>query len=311
MPVLKETGLDLTTIGRAFDARFFPRFNQGGLPDWFTNYCMPNLESDQAEETYAWLGNAPVMQQFTGPIPVTKFGSEKYTIENLPFGIGIEVTYEQLRRQKLGQFAARIQQMAARAQVWPLRVFFSELQGSSLGYDGKALFADDHPVGSSTADNNIGSSAASPTAPTAAEIVNAVMAAIQNIRSRTDDQGEPIAEDVEMFKVFVPPTFFKACVEAFGATVIASGSTAITNVLTLAGSGMMVTFVSSPRLSWTTKLAVLASGMGVAPFIYQQEKPVGTSIIDDEINRRVIYTVDAAGNVKPGYWQLACLVTLS
>lgn len=312
MTVLDQTGHDLMTIGRAFDARFYPRFMEGGLPSWFTSVAMPNLESDQAEETYAWLGVSPMMQQFTGPIPVTKLTSEKYTIENLPFGTGIEITYEELRRQKFGAFANRVQQMAARAQLWPLRQFYTELIGSSLGYDGKALFADDHPVGASTVDNNITSGATSTTAPTAAELVTAVMAAIANIRARVDDAGEPIAEDLNTFKVFVPPTFFRAAVEAFGAPVIASGSTAVSNVIVMGGTGLNLTFESSPRLSsWTTKLAVLASGLGMAPFIYQQEKPVSTSIIDDEINRRVLYTVDAAGNVKPGYWQLACLVTLT
>ena len=78
------------------------------------------------------------------------------------------------------------------------------------------------------------------------------------------------------------------------------------------GTGMNITFECSPRLSsWTTKLAVFASGLGMAPFIYQQEKPVGTDVIDDQKNRQVIYTVDASGNVKPGYWQLSCLVTLT
>lgn len=310
MPVLKETGLELTTIGRAFDSRFFPRFMEGGLPAWFTQFCMPNLESDQAEETYAWLGVAPMMAQFTGPIPVTKLGSEKYTIENIPFGVGIEITYEELRRQKLGMFQSRVQQMAARAQSWPLRVFFTELLGSSLGYDGKALFADDHPVGATTVDNNITFDVATATAPTASELVGAVMAAIANIRARVDDAGEPIAEDLTNFKVFVPAAFLKSALEAFGAPVIASGSTAVSNILTMGGTGLTITFESSPRITWTDKIAVLASGMSVAPFIYQQEKPVGTSIIDDEINRRVLYTVDASGNVKPGYWQLASLVTL-
>lgn len=311
MPVLKETGLELSTIGRAFDARFFPRFNTGGLPPWFTQVCWPNLESDQADETYAWLGVAPAMREFSRAIPITRPGSEKFTIVNQNFGIGIEATYEELRRQKFGMFDGVIAQMAARAQLWPLRRFYSELLGSSVGYDGKALFADDHPVGAGTGDNNIDHNVSTTTDPTAAELVGAVMAAIQNIRSRVDDSGEPIAEEITEFKVFVPPTFLKAAMEAFGAPVIASGSTAISNVITMGGTGMRITFEASPRLSsWTTKLAVIGMGLGMGAFIYQQEKPVGTAIIDDEINRRVIYTVDAAGAVKPGYWQLACLVTL-
>lgn len=312
MSVLKETGLELATIGRAFDARFFPRFTTGGLPAWFPMVCWPNLDSDQADETYAWLGVAPAMKRFSRAIPITRPGSEKFAIVNENFGIGIEATYEELRRQKLNMFNGLITQMAGRAQLWPLREFYSELVGSSLGYDGKALFADDHPVGTGTGDNNIGVNVTTTTDPTASELVGAVTEAIRVIRSQVDESNEPIAEEVTQFKVFVPPTFMRAAMEAFGAPVIASGSTAISNVLVMNGTNMQITYEVSPRLSsWTTKLAVLGMGLGVAPFIYQQEKPVGTSIIDDPINRRVLYTVDAAGAVKPGYWQLACLVTLT
>ena len=72
----------------------------------------------------------------------------------------------------------------------------------------------------------------------------------------------------------------------------------------------------NPRLTWTAQFAVFRTDGQVKPFIRQEEEGVTVSAIaegsEEEFkNNRHLYGVKALRNVGYGYWQDACLVTMT
>jgi phage major head subunit gpT-like protein len=306
-------GYSVTALGEALDGRFFPTLGASGIPAWFARVTIPNLDSDQAEEKYGWLNYAPSLVEFKGEVAVSRLPSEQYTLPNIDFARGIEITHAEARRQKFGMFDRRVAELAARASRFPVKLFFQRLLDgeSAVGYDGVAFFSGSHPTGGGTQDNDVTFNVGTPTAPTAAELADAVLSAIEAMHGFTDAEGEPINEELTEFHVLVPPNMMGAAAKAFSAQVIQGSGGAIDNVLT-AVNGMQLSFVASARMAtWNDKIVVLGPGNGVAPFIWQQETPVQTSIVDEELKKRLIYTASMAGNVGYGYWQQAVRVTLS
>ena len=169
---------------------------------------------------------------------------------------------------------------------------------SSVCYDGEYFFDTDHPGYTTSGDvsgtqsNDITSNVTTTTAPTATEMQDAILDGIQQLFSFVDDQGQPLNSGGKNFTV--------------------------SNMVQAVGSlgGFSVNLAINPRLSWTTKLAVFRTDGDVAPFIRQEEQGVKVDAIaegsEKEFTDRVHqYGVSASRNVGYGYWQKACLVTLT
>lgn len=308
---------------RAIIGEYFRRLEQGPA-NWATqlsNY----FASDQAGEDYKWLGMSPAMREWVGGRMAKGLRDNAYTIRNKAFESTLEISIDDLRRDKTGQIMVRIGEQVDRAQAhWARLLSTLIIDGESTAcYDGQLYFDTDHAEGSSgTQSNDISvdisalpvpaTAHGSTTAPAPEELMHAILEGAQAVLGFKDDQGEPMNENARQFLVMVPTSFWKSALAAVGAPSLAQGAT---NIITAAdGFGFQVQV--NPRLTWTTKLAVFRLDGNVKPFIRQEEVPVEVSAIAEgselEFNERVHrYGLYASGNVGYGYWQQSCLVTLA
>jgi phage major head subunit gpT-like protein len=239
------------------------------------------------------------------------------TIANKKFEATLEIPVDWIRRDKTGQINVRVNELARRANAhWAALLSTLIIAGeNTVCYDGQYFFDDDHLEGDSgSQSNDISYDSVSTTVPTAAEMQSAILTAIQAMYGFKDDQGQPLNEDAKAFRVMVPVPFWQASCTALGATVIGGTS----NVVQAVGSlgGLTVALDVNPRLTWTTKFAVFRADGDVSAFIRQEEEGVSIAAIaegselefTDDVHQ---YGIKAMRNVGFGYWQKACLVTLT
>lgn len=315
-----------TTLGsRAIIGEFYKRLSQYIGAGWVgaTSMLFP---SDQASETYAWLGQAPAMREWIGGRVAKALREFGYTIANKKYESTLEVGVDELRRDKTAQIILRIAEQARRAgSHWTSLLSTLLIAGTSaLCYDGQYFFDSDHSEGDSGSQSNLLTSSevaalnvGTATAPTAAEMVSAILGIIAYMMAYKDDQGEPMNEDARSFIVQVgTPALWTGLMGALGTPVIVSGGAAVTNVLgTL--DGFTIKGEYNPRLSsLTAQLITMRADSEVKPLIRQEEVPVTMSAIaegselefEEDVHR---YGIKAIRNVGYGYWQMASYATLS
>lgn len=307
-----------TTLGsRAIIGRFYQALEQDAGVGWVDPISML-FQSDQASETYAWLGQSPAMREWIGGRNAKGFRENGITIANKKYEATLEIPMDWMRRDKTGQIQVRIDEMAQRANAhWAKLATALIVAGeSAAGYDGQYFFDTDHSEGDSgTQDNDIVVDIVTATAPTAAEMETAILKATQQIMGFKDDQGEPMNEAARRFLVMVPTPFMSAAAAALNNPVITTGSSSYTNTLVNLG-GFSYQLAINPRLTWTTKFALFRADGGASALIRQEEEALQISALaegsEEEFKHdRHLYGIKAMRNVGYGYWQKACLVTFS
>lgn len=313
MPI--GTGIGANYSSRAIIGRFYDRLSSTAAPAWVDRTAF-RVESDQPSETYNWLGMSPVMREWAGGRAAQGFRSNGITVENKVFEATVDVSLDDIRRDKTGQFLARIDELPGRAQQHRARLLTDLIIAgeSTVCYDGQFFFDTDHAEGSSGTQSNdlsytVGSDGTT-TAPKAVAITNAVLLAVQSILGFKDDKGEPMNDGAMEFDVMVPTPFMGETIKALTMPLIGGGDSNV-----MIGNSFRLIPVINPRLTWTTKLAVFRTDGIVKPLIEQVEQdPTLDSIAEGselEINERLHrYTVTRIGNAAYGYWQHAALVTM-
>lgn len=301
---------------RAIIGQFYHAMEQNEGASWVGPASML-FNSDQESENYRWLGQSPMMREWIGGRHAKGLRDNGIIIANKKFEATLEIPVDWIRRDKTGQINVRINEMARRANAhWASLLSTLIINGeSTVCYDGQYFFDTDHVEGGSgSQSNDITLDVTTTTAPTTAEMQTAILNGIQQIYSFKDDQGEPLNEDSNRFTVMVPVPFMQSAGAALGATVIGDTSSLIQAVGSL--GGFLVNLAVNPRLTWTTKLAVFRTDGDVAPFIRQEEEGVtvaaraeGSELeFTDDVHQ---YGIKAIRNVGYGYWQKACLITLT
>lgn len=305
---------------RAIIGEFYARLEQNLGTSWVPQVSML-FNSDQESETYKWLGQAPAMREWIGGRQAKGFRENGMTIANKKYESTMEVPVDWLRRDKTGQIMIRINEQTERANSHWAKLLNQLILDAEAGvcYDGQYFFDTDHAEGDSgTQNNDITYDVTTTTAPTTGEMETAILKGIQQIIGFKDDQGEPMNENAQRFMVMVPVPFMSAAASALGSQIIVDASTSRSNtILTLSSmAGFQIGLAINPRLTWTTKLAVFRADGQVSAFIRQEEEGITVDAIaegsEEEFkNDRHLYGIKAIRNVGYGYWQKACLVTLT
>ena len=315
--------MSLKTLGsRAIIGAFYEALAQNTGAAWIDQISML-FQSDQEMESYKWLGMSPAMREWVGGRNAKGFRANGFDVKNKHFEATVEVLLQDLRRDKTGQTLIRIQELADRTNAhWASLGASLILNGAAgLCYDGQYFFSASHAEGSSgTQSNSISIDISAlpaqvhgiTTAPSAEEMAHCIYQAIAQIVSFKDDQGEPMNENAQSFVVTVPVSLMMAANTAVSADTFASGADN-----TLKKSGFRISVAASPRLAtWTANFAVFNTDGRVRPIIRQEEEPVRLAVIAEgsELEFKESkhqYGVDAWRNVAYGYWQKACLVTMT
>ena len=281
------------------------------------------FSSDQASETYKFLGQSPAMRAWVGGRQAKGFSGEGITIVNTHYEATIEVAKKDARRDKTPQIQARIAEFYQRAQShWASLLSTLLLNAPSTAcYDAQFFFDTDHVEGDSgTQDNDITVDiSALPaavhgvvTAPSVEEMQQSILKGIAQILSFKDDRGEPMNENAKRFLVTVPVGLYL--------TAVASVSTLTTaalqqNLNPNLIAGITVDVQMNARLTWTDSFAVFRTDSPIKAFIRQTEQDVeikakaeGSEFEFD--NDAWQFGIDAWRGVGYGYWQRGCYVTM-
>lgn len=306
---------------RAIIGEFYNRLEQDLGNAWIgdvSNY----FTSDQESETYKWLGMSPAMREWIGGRQAKGFREGGLTIPNVLYEATLEVLVDEIRRDKTGQVMVRVQELAERANAHWAKLLTTLIESgeASVCYDGQYFFDTDHAEGDSGSQSNdiTVSGLSSATNPTGGDMENAIQEGIQKILSFKDDQGEPMNENARSFLVMVPVSFMKAAASAIGSEIIISGSTSRSNGIMTLGQigGFSVRLAVNARSTWTTKFALFRTDAAMKSLIRQEEEMIQVNAIAEGselefTERKHHYGVHAIRGVGFGYWQRACLQTLS
>ncbi len=312
------TGIGANYSSRAIIGSFYNRLESTQPPAWVPRIAM-RMDSDQPSETYKWLGMVPAMREWVDGPNAKGFTSNGVTIENKLFEASVAVNIDDIRRDKSGQFMARINELPGRAQQHRAKLLSDLIIAgeSTACYDGQYFFDTDHSEDDSgTQDNDLvfdisdNGTSGTATAPLANTIQGAVLKAVQAIMGFKDNKGQPMNEGAFEFDVMVPATYMGETIKALTMPLVGGGDSNV-----LLSNAFRLTPVINPRLTWTTKLAVFRTDGATKPFIEQVEQdPMIDAIAEgserEKLTREHLYTVTRIGNVGFGYWQHACLVTL-
>lgn len=283
--------------------------------------------SDQASETYNFLGQTPAMREWIGGRQAKGFSGQGITILNRQYEATVEIKKKDARRDKTGQIAARLGELATRGQThWASLVSTLILNGpTTVCYDGQYFFDTDHSEGSSGNQSNsisvdISALAAtlhgSVTAPSVEEMQQAILAGIKSILSFVDDRGEPMNENASSYLVMVPMGLLAPALAAVsGLTNVALPNNLNPNLL----KNFNVQVVTNVRLTsggWTDKFVVFRTDSPIKALIRQTEQEIefkskaeGSEFEFD--NDAWQFGIDGWRGVGYGYWQRACLVTMT
>lgn len=286
-----------------------------GDNSWVDEIAM-RMTSDQAIETYAWLGSSPAMREFIGGRTPAELAENSFSISNKDYEGSIKVKLKDMRRDKLGMIQVRTNQLADRAMDHPASLLSKLLLSgaSKLCYDGKYFFDTAHAEGKSGEQSNkLTVAAAAPAAPTVDEFSKAIMTSIQALYGFKDDRGEPINQSAKSFQVQVPISLMAT---ALTATTALLGVGGMSNILPALAGKFSLNVVPNPRLTWTNTFALLRTDEAAKPFILQQEGEADVITLDEnteycKLNKECLFGIDWSGNVGFAYWQHAVQATFS
>jgi len=308
---------------RAIRGMYFARLEQNSGMGW-VNGLANMFGSDQASETYAFLGQSPVFREWIGGRQAQGLRSDSLIIRNKHYEATLQIERKDARRDKTAQIEARVAEFADRSLThWASLLSTLLLNGAStVCYDGQYYFDTDHSEGSSGAQSNkidVDISALPcavhgvVTAPSVEEFQQAMLKGIAQILSFLDDKGEPMNENAREFVVKVPVSLYLTAAAAVSAITTA----ALPNNLNPNRiEGLKLTVVMNPRLSsWTDKFSIHRTDSPIKGLICQEEqgtelkvKAEGSEFEFD--NDAWQFGLDSWRNVGYGYWQRACLVTM-
>ncbi len=288
--VLSAVFLNLRTdFNKAFQA----------TPSQWAKVAM-KVPSGSSQNDYKWLSAFPKMRKWIGDKQIKNLAAFSYTIVNDDWEATIEVDRNHIEDDTLGIYGPQAQMAGFSAAQLPDEIVFALLNGgfTNACYDGKALFADDHPVGTGAVDN---AGTAVLKADSLANAAASYGAARIVLRKMTDDEGRPL--DVTPTTLVVPPALEDTANALMTMERLEDGKTN-----PYRGTA---TVVVSPWLTSDTAWFLLDTSKPVKPLIYQERKaPVFVQQTgmdnDDVFNRRVFkYGAEARAAGGYGFWQLA------
>ncbi|MGE0253486.1 MAG: Mu-like prophage major head subunit gpT family protein [Vicinamibacterales bacterium] len=303
---------------RAVQGMYFERLSQPSALGWMADIST-EMQSDQAQETYVWLGMTPAMTRWQGQRTVKRFTSQQIVVPNLHFESSLHVDLVDLRRDKTGQLAIRIAEQVERAQQHWLSLGATLLLAgeTTVCYDGDYFYGTAHGEGASGTQANLitvdiselpVTNKGSTTAPSVAQMREVILAGVAKLYSFLDDQGQPLNETAKNFKVVANTTLMPTVMAAITAPFVDGGDT---NIIPAARNNISITGAFTPRFnSLTDSVDIFCTDGAVKPVIRQSETDVMLKVLaegsDYEVNNDGhFYGLDAWRNVAFGRWQKA------
>lgn len=306
---------------RAVIGYFYERLS-ALAPSWVGAVSM-HVDSNQASEQYEWLGQVPQLREWVGGRLEQALRANGITVLNKTFEGTLYVSVDDIRRDKTGQVAIRVSELAERALSHKASLLSTLIKngGATVCYDGQFFYDTDHTDPGAPNQTNqsndiaFGIAAAGLTgtaaAPSARAMQAAILAGIAQLMGFLDDQGEPFNEMAREFTVMVPVNYMQYALAAVALPVLDSGATSLIANM----PDFKIVPVVNPRLTSTTQIHVFRTDAQAKAFIEQEEEAITIGALaagsEEEFkNNRHVYGVKRIGNVAYGLWQRAVRVTI-
>lgn len=256
---------------------------------------MMTVPSTGDQEVYNWFGSVPAMAEWLGNRPHSQLRQFGQAIKNVDYANGIEMPYNWIADDKIGQMKPRIMDLADAYKRHHYEMLLGLIQNGTTTacYDGKYFFATDHTEGSSGTQVNYDNSSASLTA----DNVEAVYALMQELK---DDQGKLM--HITPTHLVTSPAQRATALEIIKAPVNAAGATNV-------NSGLLDLIVL-PGLTTTANWGLVDLSKQLKPFIYQEREAVqfvAKDRFDDDAmydSKIVKYGAQYRAGYGYGFWQL-------
>lgn len=278
--------------------------------------------SDQAFETYEWLGAAPSMQERKGGLKPKELRDDGMVIRNKPYESSLLISTEWLRRAKGEQIRVRINEQVEKTLAhWAgLCTSLIVAGAATAGYDGQFFFDTDHAEGDSgTQDNDRTSAIINKDNPTAGELEQAALTMIQAVLGFKDDRGDLMNENARRFLWMVPLNYMSAAAAALKSQIIlqsvSAGSVRSNTIIALGEmGGFQIELAVNGRLTATDTHYMFRGDGATKGLIRQEEVPPEPTVLDEnseyaKLNGSAIFAVETSRNVGYGHWQRACMMT--
>ena len=258
------------------------------------------VPSTTLTETYEWLGSVPKMSEWVDERLLGDLSEESFSLTNKHYEATVAVDRNALDDNRLGMILPRVRQLAMEAARYPRELVMAKIVAgtSDTGYDGKALFANDHSGG----DNLLAG-----TGTAVANLQADLGAAFGAMREFQDDHGRPLNITPDL--VVVPAELEFPMRMALNAALTGGGDTNIYQGI----CDIMV----APELTDANDWYAFSTKGAMKALIYQNRKApefVALDAADDYANfmrRELLYGVDARCAVGVGIWWYACKVVNS
>lgn len=264
---------------------------------------MTEVPSTATSESFAWLGDFPLVQEWIGDRNVGALKDYSYTIKNKDWIIPARIHENELADDQVGAIEPRIRMMARMLGQHPMDLVTELLVSgtSNLAYDGVAFFSD---VSGPRINDNLLTGTGTTLAQVKADITSA-RAAMMRFQS---DKGRKLG--IIMDTIVCPPELEAVMIEATeSSAILTTGQGANTNAVSTFGINIIVL----PELTDTNDWYGLATGYEIRPLIYQNRQAPRFQLDDTEVkkNKTLVAQADMRGNAGYGLPQLALKVVNS
>jgi phage major head subunit gpT-like protein len=312
---------------------------EGGINAQWASPIMRKYESPGEFLKLTDLGSVGSVQSIVDSLP--SFGEANaypYMITNSPFQIGQGIDVEDVERDEIGMWEAKVQEMGGKMANHPTKLVTQLLQANPVCYDGATYFNTSHPQtpegvlysssSSGTVQSNdlnasqIGSlDVNTAAAPTAAEFATALLDVITHFYTLKDEAGDPINGEAKSFLIVSSnPKIYASATSAINSMVLNGGNGSFDNPIKagLSPKGYSFDVATDPRIGSLTSSVfyVFRTDSIIKPFAWSEEKPVrfmyqGAGSHSEIYDNKYLWSAKGVFNVGAARWQHAARATLS
>lgn len=270
--IVTQAVLDALRV--TFDASFKEAYSQAPV---FFDKLATQVASAGSKNVYGWMAHQTKFREWIGPRQAQALAEHKFEVANRKFELTLEVDRVAIEDDTLQVYSSMlVPELGMAAAKFPDQLLKTILQSNPTGFDGKALFATDHPVydaGGSTYSNLYASGKA-----LTADNFNTVWSDMSAFKG---EDGEPLGLIPDL--LIVPPQLRRVATEIVGATGVVKivqnvaatenvASAAIDNVM----QGWCDVLVIPELANQATQWYVACTKRPIKPFVYQVRSPLET-----------------------------------
>lgn len=284
---------------------------------WWSNVVRRVDTDDLDGETHDWLGGVEQMRERKGDPRFGELELYPFFIGNRFFQAGLTIKKGIWDHGKRGLIMARIMDQTTLAGTHPGELLQEAIQnaGARTCYDGQFFYDTDHPItvngAAATQSNIVTQDITAPAAPTEAEMVDAILSAIERVYTLKDDKGNDVNLGYRKFLITCPVTMWQFVLKAIRAKLLPSGGT---NVV---ADGMDFDLRTQilPKTSGN-KFQLTVDQAGGAAFVFQVLDELETEVLGREseyckLNERLLFIARAAYAMSYGRYQHSVQVAFS